>query len=209
MSLDTFHLIVRTWFERRFGVPTDAQALGWPAIASGRHTLIAAPTGSGKTLAAFLTRPGHAGETGAGRGRGRETRSKHSERCFDSAALCFALHAPHPARSTLTRRRASSGTISPCRERGSGGVGRRCCRERGTGSGAGGCDAGGVRVAAEGAGERHPAEPARAAGGDTGAGRGDGPAAAGDTRRGADGRHAAEGADAPRAQAAARIHHDA
>ena len=28
---------------------------GWPAIASGRHTLIAAPTGSGKTLAAFLT----------------------------------------------------------------------------------------------------------------------------------------------------------
>ncbi len=33
----------------------DAQALGWPAIASGRHTLIAAPTGSGKTLTAFLT----------------------------------------------------------------------------------------------------------------------------------------------------------
>ena len=55
MSLDTFHPIVRTWFERRFGAPTDAQALGWPAIASGRHTLIAAPTGSGKTLAAFLT----------------------------------------------------------------------------------------------------------------------------------------------------------
>ena len=55
MGLDAFHPIVRTWFERRFGVPTDAQALGWPAIASGRHTLIAAPTGSGKTLAAFLT----------------------------------------------------------------------------------------------------------------------------------------------------------
>ena len=33
---------------------TEAQARGWPAIASGRHTLIAAPTGSGKTLAAFL-----------------------------------------------------------------------------------------------------------------------------------------------------------
>ena len=46
--------IVRTWFERRFGTPTEAQARGWPAIASGRHTLIAAPTGSGKTLAAFL-----------------------------------------------------------------------------------------------------------------------------------------------------------
>ena len=55
MSLDAFHPIVRAWFERRFGAPTDAQALGWPAIASGRHTLIAAPTGSGKTLAAFLT----------------------------------------------------------------------------------------------------------------------------------------------------------
>ena len=28
--------------------------MGWPAIARGEHTLIAAPTGSGKTLAAFL-----------------------------------------------------------------------------------------------------------------------------------------------------------
>ena len=31
-----------------------AQLDAWPAIASGRHALIAAPTGSGKTLAAFL-----------------------------------------------------------------------------------------------------------------------------------------------------------
>ena len=31
-----------------------AQAMGWPAIADGNHTLIHAPTGSGKTLAAFL-----------------------------------------------------------------------------------------------------------------------------------------------------------
>ena len=54
MAIETFHPIVRTWFERRFGTPTDAQAHGWPAIASGKHTLIAAPTGSGKTLAAFL-----------------------------------------------------------------------------------------------------------------------------------------------------------
>src|ERR687883_107563 len=37
-----------------FGEPTPAQKLGWPAIASGKHTLIQAPTGSGKTLAAFL-----------------------------------------------------------------------------------------------------------------------------------------------------------
>ena len=46
---------MRSWFEGRFEAPTGAQAQGWPAIAEGRHTLIAAPTGSGKTLAAFLT----------------------------------------------------------------------------------------------------------------------------------------------------------
>jgi ATP-dependent Lhr-like helicase len=45
---------VRTWFEQTFDAPTPAQAQGWPAIASGSHTLIQAPTGSGKTLAAFL-----------------------------------------------------------------------------------------------------------------------------------------------------------
>ncbi len=45
---------VRDWFTRSFAAPTDAQTLGWPAIASGEHTLILAPTGSGKTLAAFL-----------------------------------------------------------------------------------------------------------------------------------------------------------
>ncbi len=44
----------RAWFEAAFAEPTPAQALGWPAIASGKHTLIQAPTGSGKTLAAFL-----------------------------------------------------------------------------------------------------------------------------------------------------------
>jgi ATP-dependent helicase Lhr and Lhr-like helicase len=49
-----FHPIIETWFRSRFRGPTEAQALGWPAIAAGRHTLIAAPTGSGKTLAAFL-----------------------------------------------------------------------------------------------------------------------------------------------------------
>ena len=49
-----FHPVVRTWFERRFGSPTDAQAAGWPHIAAQQDTLLAAPTGSGKTLAAFL-----------------------------------------------------------------------------------------------------------------------------------------------------------
>ena len=55
MATEHLHPLVRGWFERRFGAPTEAQAQGWPAIASGQHTLIAAPTGSGKTLAAFLT----------------------------------------------------------------------------------------------------------------------------------------------------------
>jgi ATP-dependent Lhr-like helicase len=50
-----FHPVLRQWFAKRFpGGPTDAQRLGWPAIARGRDTLIAAPTGTGKTLAAFL-----------------------------------------------------------------------------------------------------------------------------------------------------------
>ncbi|HTW68346.1 MAG TPA: DEAD/DEAH box helicase, partial [Acetobacteraceae bacterium] len=63
-----FHPAVAAWFAARFAAPTPAQAQAWPAIQSGRHTLIAAPTGSGKTLAAFLAaidslvRQGVAGE---------------------------------------------------------------------------------------------------------------------------------------------------
>ncbi|HWP65036.1 MAG TPA: DEAD/DEAH box helicase, partial [Candidatus Limnocylindria bacterium] len=49
-----FSPLVAGWFRDRFGSPTPAQERGWPAIASGRDALIAAPTGSGKTLAAFL-----------------------------------------------------------------------------------------------------------------------------------------------------------
>src|SRR5690348_3495666 len=45
---------MRAWFAQAFEEPTPAQRLGWPAIATGGHTLIQAPTGSGKTLAAFL-----------------------------------------------------------------------------------------------------------------------------------------------------------
>src|SRR5437764_14208372 len=52
--LAAFSPATRAWFEGAFDAPTPAQALGWPAIASGGHTLIQAPTGSGKTLAAFL-----------------------------------------------------------------------------------------------------------------------------------------------------------
>ncbi|HWJ45995.1 MAG TPA: DEAD/DEAH box helicase [Gaiellaceae bacterium] len=52
--LSVFTPETRAWFEDAFSGPTPAQTLGWPAIASGKHTLIQAPTGSGKTLAAFL-----------------------------------------------------------------------------------------------------------------------------------------------------------
>jgi ATP-dependent Lhr-like helicase len=53
-ALAAFHPAVAAWFARSFPAPTEAQAAAWPAIASGRNTLVAAPTGSGKTLTAFL-----------------------------------------------------------------------------------------------------------------------------------------------------------
>src|SRR6266513_6479044 len=53
-ALSVFSAETRAWFEGAFAAPTPAQGLGWPKIASGKHTLIQAPTGSGKTLAAFL-----------------------------------------------------------------------------------------------------------------------------------------------------------
>jgi len=53
-SLDWAHPIVREWFVRRLGTPTEPQEQGWPHILAGTTTLISAPTGSGKTLAAFL-----------------------------------------------------------------------------------------------------------------------------------------------------------
>jgi ATP-dependent Lhr-like helicase len=55
MPLPQFHPAVQAWFAKAFPAgATPAQLEAWPAIASGRHALIAAPTGSGKTLAAFL-----------------------------------------------------------------------------------------------------------------------------------------------------------
>lgn len=54
-ALDGFHPAVRAWFTERFpDGPSPPQVGGWPAIAAGRDTLIAAPTGSGKTLSGFL-----------------------------------------------------------------------------------------------------------------------------------------------------------
>ena len=50
-----FHPAVAEWFRRRFPEgATPPQRDGWPHIAGGSDTLIAAPTGSGKTLAGFL-----------------------------------------------------------------------------------------------------------------------------------------------------------
>jgi ATP-dependent Lhr-like helicase len=54
MSFFGFHPLIERWFRLRFEVPTEPQERGWPVIAAGGHTLIAAPTGSGKTLTAFL-----------------------------------------------------------------------------------------------------------------------------------------------------------
>ena len=53
--LSGFHPAIVRWFNNQFAAPSAPQVRGWPAIQSGKDTLIAAPTGSGKTLAAFLT----------------------------------------------------------------------------------------------------------------------------------------------------------
>ena len=54
-TVEGFHPAVAEWFRRRFpDGPTEPQRDGWPHIAAGADTLIAAPTGSGKTLAGFL-----------------------------------------------------------------------------------------------------------------------------------------------------------
>ncbi len=53
--LSRFHPAIAAWFATRFpGGPTEPQRRAWPAIATGRDVLVAAPTGSGKTLTGFL-----------------------------------------------------------------------------------------------------------------------------------------------------------
>ena len=98
-----FHPIIETWFDSRFAGPTDAQTAGWPAIASGEHTLIAAPTGSGKTLAAFLAcidrllKRSLAGELEEG------SASFTSRRCGHSPMTCTAT-SRFPWRKSKLRR---------------------------------------------------------------------------------------------------------
>ena len=48
MSFFGFHPLIAEWFQSRFDGPTEPQEQGGPAIASGGHTLIAAPTGPTK-----------------------------------------------------------------------------------------------------------------------------------------------------------------
>src|SRR3979490_2633346 len=54
-GLAGFHPAGSEWFAPPLPArPTRPQAGGWPLVARGLDTLIAAPTGSGKTLAGFL-----------------------------------------------------------------------------------------------------------------------------------------------------------
>ncbi|MGR9107751.1 MAG: DEAD/DEAH box helicase [Gammaproteobacteria bacterium] len=73
MSTELFHPAVRTWFQQNFPGPSPCQQQAWPAIARGRHCLIAAPTGSGKTLAAFLAGIDQLVRTGIAQGLEDET----------------------------------------------------------------------------------------------------------------------------------------
>ena len=52
--LERFSEPVRAWFSTMFAEATPPQAQGWPAIASGEHTLVLAPTGSGRWARAVV-----------------------------------------------------------------------------------------------------------------------------------------------------------
>ena len=122
--LAAFHPAVAEWFRRRFPEgPTAPQAGGWPHIAAGADTLIAAPTGSGKTLAGFLVgidralpgaRRGRAGRRrrpgrlrvaaqGARRRHRREPRAPAAPRSPTVAAELGPRRARHPGRGAHRR----------------------------------------------------------------------------------------------------------
>lgn len=52
--LNGFSPVIRDWFLKYIGEPSEPQRKGWPEITSGKNVLLCAPTGSGKTFAAFL-----------------------------------------------------------------------------------------------------------------------------------------------------------
>ena len=54
MPLESFHPVVRQWFNQNFNDPSEIQSLAWPEILNRSNVLLSAPTGSGKTLAAFM-----------------------------------------------------------------------------------------------------------------------------------------------------------
>ena len=101
----------------RSRAPTPAQELGWPAIASGEHTLIQAPTGSGKTLAAFLYGIDRL-NADAGRGAAAALRL-----AAEGAELRRRAQPARPARRARSRSCASPCAPATRRRRSA----RRCC----------------------------------------------------------------------------------
>ena len=89
---------------RDLSTATAAQAAAWPAIASGRHALIAAPTGSGKTLAAFLSAIDalvHEGVEGAARRMRRVSCTcRRSRRCRTTSSAISSSRWPGSARNS-------------------------------------------------------------------------------------------------------------
>jgi ATP-dependent helicase Lhr and Lhr-like helicase len=53
-GLESFHPLLRKWFEQKYGQPTDVQNIAWTSFQNSEHFILSSPTGSGKTLAAFL-----------------------------------------------------------------------------------------------------------------------------------------------------------
>ncbi len=115
LPADGFHPAVATWFPRRFpDGPTEPQRDGWPHIAAGDDTLIAAPTGSGKTLAGFLVvhRPALPRRTSAGDdGRGR--RPGRLRLAAEGARRRHRREPRAAARARSPRSRPSSGSTRP------------------------------------------------------------------------------------------------
>jgi len=101
MPLSHFTPAVRDWFQAAFEGPTDVQALAWPAIATGEHTLISAPTGSGKTLAAFLWALDRLAREPAGGGAACRTDSPRTRLVYVSPLKALAYDIDRNLRAPL------------------------------------------------------------------------------------------------------------